>query len=66
MSFNSYEFTWGGESSYQYGLMIYDFNGTKQNNVSFGNQASIVETRINNRIQPLHFGVNYHSKPFGV
>lgn len=63
MSFNSYEFTWGGESSYQYGLMIYDFGGTKQSNVSFGNQASIVETRINNRIQPLHFGVNYHSKP---
>lgn len=63
MSFNSYEFTWAGESSYQYGLMIYDFGSTKQDNVSFGNQASIVETRTNNRIQPLHFGVNYHSKP---
>ena len=46
-----------------FGLMIYDFGGTSQGDVAFGNKASIVETRINNRIQPIHFGVNYHSKP---
>ena len=63
MSFNSYEFSLAGESSYQYGLMLYDFGGTGQSNVNFGNQASIVETRTNLRIQPLHFGVNYHQKP---
>lgn len=63
MAFNSYEFSFAGESSYQYGLMLYDFGGTGQGNVNFGNQASIVETRTNLRIQPLHFGVNYHQKP---
>lgn len=63
MAFNSYEFSFAGESSYQYGLMLYDFGGTGQGNVSFGNQASIIETRTHCRIQPLHFGVNYHQKP---
>ncbi len=46
-----------------YDLMIYDFDGNGQDNVSFGNQASIVETRIYNRIKPIHFGVNYHKTP---
>lgn len=63
MAFNSYEFSFNGESSVMYGLMIYDFGSANQGNVSFGNQASIVETRTNTRIQPLHFGVNYHQKP---
>jgi len=63
MAFNSYEFSFNGESSAMYGLMIYDFGSTNQGNVSFGNQASIVETRTNLRIPPLHFGVNYHQKP---
>lgn len=61
--FNSYEFTFDGESSLMYGLMIYDFDGKGQGNVSFGNKASIVETRTNTRIQPLHFGVNYNASP---
>lgn len=61
--FNTYEFSFAGESSLMYGLMVYDIGGTSQSNVSFGNTASIVETRLNNRIQPIHFGVNYHSKP---
>ena len=46
-----------------YGLMIYDFGGTGQSNVAFGNVGSIVETRTNNRIQPVHYGVNYHATP---
>ncbi len=61
--FNAYEFTFAGESSYMYDLMIYDFGNTTQDDVKFGNQASIVETRPINRIQPIHFGVNYHEKP---
>lgn len=61
--FNSYEFTFAGESSYQYGLMLYDFGGEGQDAVSFGNKGSIIETRTLRRIQPLHFGVNYHSSP---
>lgn len=61
--FNTYEFTFAGESSVMYGLMVYDFGGTGQSNVGFGNSASIIETRLNNKIQPIHFGVNYHSSP---
>lgn len=61
--FNAYEFTFAGESSLMYGLMIYDFNGNGQNNVSFGNAASIVETRTNIRTRPIHFGVNYNKSP---
>ena len=61
--FNSYEFSFDGESSLMYGLMLYDIGGTGQDDVSFGNKASIIETRTNNRIQPLHFGVNYHNEP---
>lgn len=62
-TFNSYEFTFAGESSAMYGLMIYDFGGISQDKVSFGNTASIVESRTNNRIRPIHFGVNYHKSP---
>ncbi len=61
--FNSYEFSFAGESSLMYGLMVYDFDGKGQSDVAFGNKASIVETRTNNRIQPIHFGVNYHKSP---
>lgn len=61
--FNSYEFTFDGESSYMYGLMLCDIDGDGQENVSFGNTGEIIETRILNRIQPIHFGVNYHQSP---
>lgn len=61
--FNSYEFSFAGESSLMYGLMLYDFGGNGQDNVAFGNKASIVERKTNNRIRPIHFGVNYHSSP---
>lgn len=61
--FSAYEFNYAGESSYQYGLMLYDFDGKGQSDVAFGNKGDIVETRTNNRIQPIHFGVNYHTKP---
>jgi len=61
--FNSYEFTFAGESSVMYGLKLYDFNGRGQDDVSFGNKATVSETRVNNRIQPIHYGVNYHKDP---
>lgn len=61
--FNAYEFSFDGESSLMYELMLYDFGGNGQSEVSFGNKGNIVETRTNNRIQPLHFGVNYHNSP---
>lgn len=61
--FSSYEFNFAGKSSLAFGLKLYDFDGKGQDEVSFGNKASISETRLNNKIQPLHFGVNYHEKP---
>lgn len=61
--FSGYEFSFAGESSLMYGLMIYEIDGHTQGDVSFGNIAQIVETRTNNRIRPIHFGVNYHSSP---
>lgn len=61
--FDAYEFNFAGESSFQYGLMLYDFDGKGQSDVAFGNNGNIVEARTNNRIQPIHFGVNYHEKP---
>lgn len=61
--FDAYEFTFAGESSLMYGLMLYDFDGIKQSNVSFGNTASVIETRTNRRVRPIHFGVNYNTSP---
>ena len=52
-----------GESSLSYGLMICDIGNHTQDDVAFGNEATIIETRLNNRIQPIHFGVNYHEEP---
>lgn len=61
--FNSYEFSFDGESSRMYGLMLFDFSDTTQEDVSFGNKGSIIEQRTIGRIQPLHFGVDYHQEP---
>lgn len=61
--FNAYEFSFAGESSYQYGLMLYDIDNKKQDDISFGNKGTIIETRTSGRIQPLHFGVDYHKTP---
>lgn len=61
--FMSYEFVFDGVSSEMYGLHVYDIGSTKQKASSFANKASIKETRLINRVQPLHFGVNYHESP---
>ena len=61
--FQACEFTFAGESSLMYNMMLYDIDGNGQTDVSFGNKADIVETRTNNRVTPLHFGVNYNKSP---
>ena len=61
--FNTYEFTFAGESSLMYGMVVCDIDGQGQEEVSFGNVAEIIETRTTNRIQPVHYGVNYHTEP---
>lgn len=61
--FNSYEFSFAGESSLMYGMMIYDLGRNGQGDVAFGNKATIVQQRIGNRIQPIHFGVRYNDEP---
>jgi phage-related protein len=61
--FNAYEFTFAGQSSLSYDLMIYDIDGHSQDTVSFGNKADIIEGTTLTRVRPLHYGVNYNSSP---
>jgi hypothetical protein len=61
--FKSYEFTFDGISSEMYGLHMFDLGDKKQSPVSFGNKASIIETRSNTRVTPIHYGVNYNASP---
>lgn len=61
--FNTCEFTFAGVSSRMYGLIVCDFGGMGQSDVSFGNKASIVESRTNKRVDAIHLGVNYHTTP---
>lgn len=46
-----------------YGVMLYDIGGNGQEDVAFGNAASIIETRTAARVAPIHYGVNYHGSP---
>lgn len=43
--------------------MLYDIDDNGQEDVSFGNKASISETRTLKGVQPIHYGVNYHEEP---
>ena len=61
--FNTYEFTFAGESSLAYNLFICDLDSKSNEDTAFGNEASIIETRTTGRVQPIHQGVNYHEKP---
>lgn len=61
--FNTYEFTFAGESSVMYGMFVADFGNQGQSVVSFGNVANIVETRTSTRVRPIHYGVKYNEKP---
>lgn len=59
--FRAYEFIFGGIPSSMYDLYICDFGSNAHSDNSFGTKASIVETRIPGRVQPLHYGVDYSS-----
>lgn len=61
--FHCYEFTFAGESSSAYGLTVSDIGSTRNEDTSFANRANIVETRLPNRVSPLHYGVRYHDDP---
>ena len=61
--YRTYEFTFADTPASLYGMFVADIGSNKHNNNDFGNQANIVETRIANRITPLHFGVRYHDQP---
>lgn len=61
--YRTYEFTFADTPASLYGMFVCDFGSKKHGDNSFGNKASIVETRIANRITPLHYGVRYHDSP---
>lgn len=61
--FHAFDFTFAGESASTYGLFICELGNKKHGDYDFGNTANIVETRIANRVTPLHYGVRYHDEP---
>lgn len=61
--YDSYDFTFAGVSASMYGMYISDIGGNKHSAVPFGNRAKIVETRLAQRVTPLHFGVRYNDDP---
>lgn len=61
--YQSYEFVYAGISSAMFGMMVCDVGSKSHNDNAFGNKANIVETRIANRITPIHHGVRYHDDP---
>ncbi len=61
--FTPTDFTFAGRSASEFGLTICDIGSNSHSDNAFGNSANIVETRIANRITPLHYGVRYHDSP---
>ena len=61
--YKTYEFTFAGEPACMYGMFVCDIGSKKHSDNRFGNVANVVETRLPNRIMPLHFGVRYHDEP---
>ena len=61
--FDTYEFTFAGHSSREYDMVVCDVGDRGQDEVAFGNAASIVSSRTTRRVQPIHHGVNYHEEP---
>lgn len=61
--FRPTDFTFAGKSASEFGLTVCDIGNNKHSDNSFGNSANIVESRIANRITPLHYGVRYHDEP---
>lgn len=61
--YRAYDFTFAGVSASMYGMYVADIGNKKHGDHSFGNVANIVETRIANRVTPIHYGVRYHDEP---
>ena len=61
--YRSYEFTFADTPASLYGMFVCDIGSKSHSDNEFGNKANIVETRIANRITPLHYGVRYHDEP---
>lgn len=61
--FNTYDFTFAGTPASLYRMLVCDIGNKSHSDNEFGNKANIVETRIANRITPLHYGVRYHDEP---
>lgn len=61
--FNTYEFTYAGIPASMFGMYVADISSKKHSANSFGTKANLVETRIANRITPIHFGVRWHDQP---
>lgn len=60
--FQGCEFTFAGVSSSEFGLYIVDFD-SKKNDDTVLSSGKISETRLPNRVTPLHYGVNYNDEP---
>lgn len=58
--FKSYEFTYAGMPASMFGMYIADMSSNKHSANSFGNKANLVETRLANRVAPIHYGVRYN------
>lgn len=61
--YQTYEFTFADTPASLYGMFVCDFGGKRHSDNAFGNHANIVETRLPQRITPLHYGVRYHDSP---
>lgn len=61
--YSCYEFTFAGVASSMFGLAVCDIGNKTHSDNSFGNKANIIEKRLQNRVTPLHYGVNYHEEP---
>ncbi len=61
--YQSYEFTYAGKAASMFGMFVCDIGSKKHGDNPFGNKANIVETRIANRVTPIHHGVRYNDEP---
>lgn len=61
--FKSYEFTYAGMPASMFSMYVADTSSNKHSANSFGNKANLVETRLANRITPIHYGVRYNDTP---
>lgn len=61
--YKNYEFTFADMPASIFGMFVCDIGNKSHSDNEFGNRANIVETRIANRITPLHYGVRYHDEP---